>query len=97
MHLLGIELPLFLDLVQDFVRADIGGEDENGVSAIHNTPFAVRDTPIVQHLEQNIENIMVCFFDLIQKDHRIGVATDRLGQLPTLLITHITRWRPDQF
>ena len=36
-------------------------------------PWAVGDMAVVQHLEQDVEHIRVGLFNLVKKDHRIGI------------------------
>ena len=47
-------------------------------------------------MQQNVEHIRVGFFHLIKQHNAVGMAAHSLGQLTTLLITHISRRRTDQ-
>ena len=40
--------------------------DDNGVFEIYCSSLTVGQSPIVQHLEQNVENILMRFFDFIE-------------------------------
>jgi hypothetical protein len=35
-------------------------------------------------------------FDLVEQDHRVGLASHRLSQLAALLVADIARWDADQ-
>jgi hypothetical protein len=62
-HLIHDPLPHFrlsiggiLD-IEDVLRADIGGEDNDGVFEVNRAPLAVCDSPIIKHLQQDIQDI----------------------------------------
>ncbi len=52
--------------------------------------------PIVQHLQQDIEDIRVGFFNLIKQENGIWLAPDLLAELSSLLIADIARRGSDQ-
>ena len=51
---------------------------------------------IIQHLQQNIVNIRMRFFNFIQQDHAIWFASYFFCQLSAFFITNISRRRTDQ-
>ena len=57
---------------------------------------AVGQPAFVQDLQQQVEHIGVRLLDLVKQHHLVGLATDRFGQHPTLLITHVARRGTDQ-
>src|SRR6185312_10498096 len=74
----------------------IAGHDDDRVLEIDHPALIVRQPSIVQYLQQNIENVRVRLFYLIQKDHTVGFAPDSLRQLPAFIISYVFRRRPDQ-
>ncbi len=51
---------------------------------------------VVEHLQQHVEDVAVCLFDLVEEDDAVGLATDRLGELAALLVTDVTRRSAEQ-
>ena len=60
-------------------------------------PLAVRQPPLVQNLQQQIENIRVSLFDFIEQNDRIGLSPHFFGQLPSLVEPDVSGRRADQF
>ena len=59
--------------------------------------MCIRDRcSVIHHLKQNIVNIGMGFFDLIQKKHRMGILPDRFRQKAALFIAHITGRSADE-
>ena len=75
------------------MSADIRSHDNNGIFKIYSTSFIIGQTTIVEHLQQDIEHIGMCFLDLIQQHHRIRYC---FGQLSTFVISDISRRSSDQ-
>jgi hypothetical protein len=56
----------------------------------------VGEHTVVKHLQQDMENIRVSFFNFIQQDDGVGAAPYLLGKLSAFFISYITRRRTDQ-
>ncbi len=80
----------------DHLRAEVGGHDEHGVLEVDRAPLAVGEAPFVEHLQQHVEHVGVRLLDLVEQDHRVGLASHLLGELPALLVADIARRRADQ-
>ena len=65
LHHSGLAL-LGIAFSQNVLRADIRGHDQNGITKINGSALSVRDTSIIQHLQQNVEHIRMRLFDLIK-------------------------------
>ena len=78
------------------VRAQVGGHHDHGIPEVDRTALAVGQATIIQHLQQDIEDIRMGLFHLIQQQHRVRPAAHRLGQVSTLFIAHVTGRRTDQ-
>src|SRR5687768_13402121 len=82
--------------ILDPVAPNIGSHDDDRILEIYGAALTIRETAIIQHLEQNIEHLWVRFLDLIEQNHAVGFTTDGLCKLPTLLIANITGRRAHQ-
>jgi hypothetical protein len=47
--------------VQDNVRAQVGGQNDDGVLEVHRPAVAVRNASVVQHLQKHVENVGMAF------------------------------------
>src|SRR5215471_17560693 len=56
---------------QNQMAADIAGHNDDRVFEINHTPLAVREASIVENLQQDIENVVVCFLYLIEEHNRV--------------------------
>src|SRR5579864_890324 len=83
-------------ILLDDGRADIARHNDNRVLEIDRAPLAIGEPAIIQNLEQDIEYVVVAFFDFIKEHHAVGPATNRLGQLASLFESHIARRRANQ-
>ena len=52
--------------------------------------------PLLHDLQQHVVDIQVRLLDFIEQHDGIGSPPDLLGQLSTLFVADIARWRPDQ-
>src|SRR5512133_1670458 len=89
---LGTELTAAVVLLNDR-RADVARHDDDRVFKVHRPTLPISQSPVVQDLEQHVENIMVSLFDFIEEHHAVGPAPDRLAELSTLFIAHVARRR----
>ena len=84
--------PQFLDPT----AADVAGHDDDGIAEIHRAPMTIGQPPLVEQLEQRVEDLRVGLLDLVEQHHAVGPPADRLGQLAALLVPHVARWRADE-
>ena len=54
------------------LRADVRCHDNHGVLKVHLSAQAVREDPVIQNLQEHIEEVRVGLFDLVEQHHRIG-------------------------
>src|ERR1044072_1156347 len=52
-------------------------------------PMRVGQAPVIQYLQQRVEDLGVRLFDLVEEDDRVGLATHGLGQLAALLVADV--------
>ena len=79
-----------VSVLGDPARADVGGHDDDGVLEVHRATLTVRQTAVLENLQEHIEHIGMRLFDLVKEHHRIGLAAYRLSQLTAFFITDIT-------
>ena len=59
-------------------------------------PEAVREVPVLEDLQQDVEHVRVRLLDLVEQDDRVRVPLHLLGELPALLVADVARRRADQ-
>ena len=72
------------------------GQHDEGVAEVDRAPLAVGQPAVVQHLQQDVEDVRVRLLDLVEQDHLVGPAAHRLGQRAALLVADIARRGADQ-
>ena len=78
------------------VAGQVGGHDEHGVGEVDRATLAVGQPPVLQDLEEDVEDVGVGLLDLVEQDHGVGAAAHRLGQLAALLVADVARRGPHQ-
>src|SRR3546814_4115266 len=66
------------------LRSQVGRHDDDRVAKVHRAALAVSQAAVIQHLQQYIEYIRVRFFDLVQQNNAIGLASHGLGKIAAL-------------
>ena len=82
--------------LHDHVRSQVAGHHDHGVLEIHGAALAIGQTTVVKHLQQHIEDVGMGLFDLVEQQHRIRLASHRLGQGAALVVADIARRCADQ-
>src|SRR5262245_5779725 len=83
-------------LAQRLVRAHVRGHDQDRVAEVDRAALPVGQAPVVEHLEQDVEDLGIRLLDLVEQDDRIRATADGLGQLSALLEADIARRRADE-
>ena len=55
-----------LHLALDIAAAHVGGHDDNRIFEVDRTPFVVRQTSVIQHLQQDVEYVRMRFLDFVE-------------------------------
>src|SRR3546814_260408 len=74
----------------------IGGHDQDDVAEIDRLAVVIGQLPVIHHLKQDVEQIGMRLFDLVQQQHAMRMLIDRIGQKPALIEADIARRRADQ-
>src|SRR6266536_5412736 len=77
-------------------RADVRGHDDDRVTEVDRAAVAIGQATIVEHLKQRAPNRGMGLLDLVEEDHLIWPATDRLGELTALVVPDVAGRRPEQ-
>src|SRR5207302_1666348 len=73
----------------DDFAADVAGHGDNGVAEIDRAAVAIGQATFIENLQQDIEDVAVGLFDLVQQNHAIGTAMDSLRQAAAFLIADV--------
>ncbi len=71
--------------VEDALGADVAGHDHDRVRKIRQAATSVGQPPVVEHLQEQIEHVLVRFLDLVEQQHRVRTAAHRLRQEAALI------------
>ena len=78
------------------MRAEVRGQDDDGVGEVDRAALAVGQAAVVEHLQQDVEDVAVGLLDLVEQHDLVGPAPDRFGQHAAFLIADIARRSADQ-
>ena len=78
------------------LRSRVAGHNNHRIAKIHRASLPVRQASILHNLQQQIKHIGMGFFDFVQQHHAVGLATNSIRQLTTLIVAHIARWCANQ-
>jgi len=79
-----------------FLGAGIGRHDQYHVAEVCLAAIVICQGAVVHDLQQQIKDIRVCFFDLIQKQYHMRVPGDGFRQQTALVITDVSGWCTNQ-
>ena len=91
--LLGVRVHVGID---EELRAQVGGHDQNRVLEVHGPALAVGQATVVKHLQQHVEDFRIGLLHLVEQHHRIRTATHGFGKLATLFVADVARRGSDQ-
>ena len=80
----------------ELTGSHVGGHDDDGILKVDFATHAVGNMTFVHDLQQEVEDIGVSFFELIEQYDRVGFAAHLFGQLSAFFISHISRRCTDQ-
>ncbi len=78
------------------LRPDVARHDDDGVREVRRAPASVGEAPVVEHLEEQVEDVGVRLLDLVEEEHAVRLAADGLGQKSALFAVDVTRRRADE-
>ena len=75
---------------------EVAGHDDDRVPEVDGPALGVGQAPFVEDLQQDVEDLGMGLLDLVEQDHAVAFAADRLGELATLFVPDVAGWRPDE-
>ncbi len=78
------------------LRSEVAREDEDGVAEVDRAALAVGEATVVQHLQQDVEQIRMRLLDLVEQHHRVGATTNGLRELAALFVADVARRGTDE-
>ena len=84
------------EVFTDKRRSHITCHNNNGILEVDRTALIIRQSTVIQYLQQDIEYIRMSLFDFIKQDDRIRFPSDSFRQLTTFIISNVSRRRTDQ-
>ena len=85
-----------VDAVEQIFRAEVARQDQDCVLEIDGAPLRIGDAAVVEHLKQDVEDVRVRLFDLVEEHDAIGLAAHGLGELTALVVADVSGRRSDQ-
>ena len=82
--------------LRDVASSEVRGHDDHGVLEVDNPPLGVSQSTIFQNLQQRIEDIRVCLFDLVEQHDGERLAADLLSELTALFVTDVAGRRTEE-
>jgi hypothetical protein len=76
--------------------AEVRGHDEDGVLEVDGPAFGVGEAAVVEDLQEDVEDIGVRLFDLVEEDDGVRTAADGLGELAALVVADVAGRRADE-
>ena len=83
-------------LLGQVLAAQVRGHDHHGVPEVDRAALAVRQPPVVEQLQHDVQHFRVRLLDLVEQHDRIRPPTDGLGELARLIVADVSRRRADQ-
>ena len=83
-------------LAERLGRADVGGHDDHRVAEVDRAALAVGQAPVVEDLQEHVEDLGVRLLDLVEEDDGVRPAADGLGELAALLVADVAGRRADE-
>ncbi len=76
-------------VVEDAMAADVGRHDDDGVGEVRDATARVGETPVVEDLEQDVEDVRMRLLHLVEEHDAVRSATHRLGQVAALVAVDV--------
>ncbi len=92
LHLAALALAEFDDELAPQIRS----QDQHGVLEIDGAALAIGEAPIVEDLEQRVEDVRVCLLDLVEENDTVWASPHRFGQIAALVVADVAGRRADQ-
>ena len=82
--------------VLQLAGTDVRGHNQYRILEVDLPTQTVRQSALVQNLEQKVEDIRVRLLDFVEQDDGVGLPADFFRQLATLFVAHVSRRGTDK-
>ena len=80
----------------DHAGADVARHDDDDVAEVDGAPLGVGQPAVFEDLQQDVEDVGVRLFDLVEQHDAVGLAAHDLGELAALFVADVAGRRADQ-
>src|SRR5438105_2935205 len=83
-------------LLLDEASADVRRHDDDRVLEVHPVAEAVGQVAVLEHLQQDVEDVRVRLLDLVEQHDRVRIALHLFGELTAFFVTDVSGRRANQ-
>ncbi len=80
----------------DLAGAGVGGHDQDDVAEIGLASLVVRERRVVHDLQQDVEDLRVRLFDLVEQQHRVRRLAHDVHELRPVVVSDVAGRRADE-
>ena len=77
--------------VCDELCTDVGSHDDDAVLEVNLSALRIGENTVVKDLKEHVEYIGVSLFNLVEKNHAVGLTANLFGELTAFVISDIAR------
>jgi membrane-bound lytic murein transglycosylase D len=77
--------------LHDVLRAEVRRHHDHGVLEVDRATLAVGQAAVVEHLQQDVEDVGLRLLDLVEQRARCRACAHRLGQVAALVVADVAR------
>ena len=78
------------------LAAEVGSHDDDGVLEVDGAALVVGEASVVEHLQEDVEDVGVSLLNLVEEHYRVGLAAHSLRQLTALVVAYVSWRRTDE-
>src|SRR4051812_11498739 len=83
-------------VASDLLGADVRRHVHDRVTEVDRPALGVRQAPVLQDLQEDVEDVRVRLLDLVEQEHAVRLPAHGLGELAALVVADVARGRADQ-
>src|SRR5215213_6421284 len=76
----------------EMLAAHVGGHYDDRVLEVDRPTLGVREAPVIEDLQERVEDVGVGLLDLVEENDRVGTPADLLRELSRLFVSDVA-WR----
>jgi hypothetical protein len=80
----------------EVLAANVRGHYDDRVLEVDGPALGVREAPVVEDLQERVEDVRVGLLDLVEEDDRVRSTAHLLSELSRLIVADVARRRTDQ-